>query len=47
MSKVKVLIKEEELKEKDDILKIIEDFKKGEKDKLKGFLYGLAFSTSN
>ena len=34
MSKVKVLIKEEELK-------------KGEKDKLKGFLYGLAFARSN
>lgn len=44
MATVKVLITSEEIKEKVDFLKLIKGLDKSEKEKLKGFLQGLAFA---
>lgn len=44
MAKIKVLITGEELKEKEEMVKIIKNFKRSEKVKLKGFLEGLSFA---
>lgn len=43
MAEVRVLIENEELKEKETIVKLIKGLKKNEILKLKGFLEGLAF----
>lgn len=47
MATVKVLIKGEELKEKDDVSKVIKNLKKYEQERLKGFFQGLAFYKNN
>lgn len=44
MADVKVLIKAEEIEEKNEISKIIKKLNKTEKERLKGFLQGLTFN---
>lgn len=44
MAKVKVYLKGEEMKEKKEVEKLFKSLKKSEKERLKGFLQGLAFA---
>lgn len=44
MAEVKVLITDEELKEKEEVEKMLANLKKSDKDKLVGFLKGLTFA---
>lgn len=44
MAKVKVLLKSEEVREKQEVSKALKSLKKSERERLKGFLEGLAFA---
>ena len=44
MAKVKVYLKGEEMREKKEFEKVLKSLKKSEKQRLKGFLEGLAFA---
>ena len=45
MAEIRVLIENEELKEKEAVVKLVKGLKKNEILKLKGFLEGLAFAS--
>ena len=44
MADIKILISEEERKEKGKLEELLKEMKKSDKDKLLGFLMGLSFS---